>query len=244
MFVQKCNSTYFADYYEPSTTPKDMQMAVKATYLNTELAHYIEENFSSEDAFLTELNREAAANSIPDICIGGAQGAFLQLFLRSMNARYVLEIGSLAGYSAITMARALPEGGKVICLELNPTFCEFIRRKAIEAGLQDKIEVYEGNAAEFLASYHPTFAFDFIFIDADKPQYLKYLELSLPLLRAGGVIAGDNALAWGYVADAEPSYEPHNVLGIQQFNKAIATHPAPMSCFLPVGDGMVMGLKK
>ncbi len=219
-------------------------MAVKATYLNHELAQYIEDNFSAEDAFLTALNRDAAANSIPDICIGGAQGAFLQLFLKAMNARYVLEIGSLAGYSAITMARALPEGGKVICLELNADFCAFIRRKAEEAGLQDKIIVYEGNAAAFLEEYHPDFSFDFIFIDADKPQYLKYLELSLPLLRKGGVIAGDNALAWGYVADTEPTYEPHNVLGIQQFNKAIATHPELQSCFLPVGDGMVMGLKK
>jgi len=219
-------------------------MAVKATYLNHELAQYIEDNFSAEDDFLTALNRDAAANSIPDICIGGAQGAFLQLFLKAMNARYVLEIGSLAGYSAITMARALPEGGKVICLELNADFCAFIRRKAEEAGLQDKIIVYEGNAAAFLEEYHPDFSFDFIFIDADKPQYLKYLELSLPLLRKGGVIAGDNALAWGYVADTEPTYEPHNVLGIQQFNKAIATHPELQSCFLPVGDGMVMGLKK
>ncbi len=219
-------------------------MAVKATYLNHELAQYIEDNFSAEDAFLTALNRDAAANSIPDICIGGAQGAFLQLFLKAMSARYVLEIGSLAGYSAITMARALPEDGKVICLELNADFCAFIRRKAEEAGLQDKIIVYEGNAAAFLEEYHPDFSFDFIFIDADKPQYLKYLELSLPLLRKGGVIAGDNALAWGYVADTEPTYEPHNVLGIQQFNKAIANHPELQSCFLPVGDGMVMGLKK
>lgn len=219
-------------------------MAVKATYLNHELAQYIEDNFSAEDAFLTALNRDAAANSIPDICIGGAQGAFLQLFLKAMNARYVLEIGSLAGYSAITMARALPENGKVICLELNADFCAFIRRKAEEAGLQDKIIVFEGNAAAFLEEYHPDFSFDFIFIDADKPQYLKYLELSLPLLRKGGVIAGDNALAWGYVADTEPTYEPHNVLGIQQFNKAIAAHPDLQSCFLPVGDGMVMGLKK
>lgn len=219
-------------------------MAVKATYLNHELAQYINDNFSAEDAFLTALNRDAAANSIPDICIGGAQGAFLQLFLKAMNARFVLEIGSLAGYSAITMARALPEDGKVICLELNADFCAFIRRKAEAAGLQDKIIVYEGNAAAFLEAYHPDFSFDFIFIDADKPQYLKYLELSLPLLRKGGVIAGDNALAWGYVADTEPTYEPHNVLGIQQFNKAIANHPDLQSCFLPVGDGMVMGLKK
>ncbi|MBK9246598.1 MAG: O-methyltransferase [Ignavibacteria bacterium] len=219
-------------------------MAVKATYLNPHLAQYIEDNFSSEDSFLTKLNKDASANSIPDICIGGAQGAFLQLFLRVMNARYVLEIGSLAGYSAITMARAIPDGGKVICLELHPEYCDFIRQKAREAGLEDKIEVYQGNASAFLESYRPPFAFDFIFIDADKPNYLTYLNLSLPLLRTGGVIAGDNALAWGHVADDSPSYEPHNVIGIQQFNKAIASHPELTSCFVPVGDGMVMGLKK
>ncbi|MBI3259325.1 MAG: O-methyltransferase [Ignavibacteriae bacterium] len=218
-------------------------MPVKATFLNEKLAHYIEDNFSAEDDFLANLCREAAANDIPDICIGGAQGAFLQLFLRSMNAKYVLEIGSLAGYSAITMARALPEDGKVICLELSEKFCDFIRKKADEAGLAHKIEVHQGNAVSFLQSYKPDFSFDFIFIDADKPNYIKYFELTLPLLRSGGVIAGDNALAWGYVADKDSTYEPLNVTGIQNFNKAIATHKELTTCMIPVGDGMVMGLK-
>lgn len=219
-------------------------MPVKATFLNDKLAHYIEDNFSSEDEFLANLCVEAAANNIPDICIGGAQGAFLQLFLRTMNAKYVLEIGSLAGYSAITMARALPDDGKVVCLELSAKFCDFIRKKAEEAGISHKIEVHEGNAASFLQSYKPGFNFDFIFIDADKPKYTKYLEQTLPLLRSGGVIAGDNALAWGYVADDEPTFEPLNIRGIQQFNKAVAEHPDLTSCMIPVGDGMVMGLKR
>lgn len=219
-------------------------MPVKATFLNEKLAHYIEENFSAEDDFLNNLCKEAAENDIPDICIGGAQGAFLQLFLRSMNAKYVLEIGSLAGYSAITMARALPDDGKVVCLELNPKFCDFIRRKAKEAGLDHKIEVHQGNAVTFLESFKPDFSFDFIFVDADKPNYSKYLELALPMLRSGGVIAGDNALAWGYVADKDSEYEPMNVSGIQNFNKTVAEHPELVSCMIPVGDGMVMGLKK
>jgi predicted O-methyltransferase YrrM len=219
-------------------------MPVKATFLNDKLSQYIEDNFSSEDTFLAQLCEEAAANNIPDICIGGAQGAFLQVFLRSMNARYVLEIGSLAGYSAITMARALPDDGKVVCLELSAKFCDFIRRKADEAGVLHKIEVHQGNAVTFLQTYKPDFSFDFVFIDADKPKYSKYLELSMPLLRSGGVIAGDNALAWGYVADENPTFEPLNVRGIQQFNTSVAEHPDLLSCMIPVGDGMVMGLKR
>lgn len=219
-------------------------MPVKATFLNDKLAHYIEDNFSSEDKFLAELCEEAAINNIPDICIGGAQGAFLQLFLRAVNARYVLEIGSLAGYSAITMARALPDDGKVICLELSAKFCDFIRHKAEEAGLSHKIEVHQGNAVTFLKDYKPDYNFDFVFIDADKPKYAQYLNLTLPLLRSGGVIAGDNALAWGYVAEENPTFEPINIRGIQEFNTAVANHPDLTSCMIPVGDGMVMGLKR
>lgn len=208
-------------------------MSLTPTQVTDTIAEYLAEKFNSEDAFLEQLQHDAAAEGIPPISIGGIQGAFLQVLLRAMNAKYVLEIGSLAGYSALTMAKVLPEGGKVVCMEFNPDFAAFIRRKADEAGLGGKIEVHTGDAKETLRGYAPDFEFDFVFIDADKPGYTEYLSLTYPLVRKGGIIAGDNALAWGYVADEEPSFEPETVWGIQNFNQALSQHPGILACLVP-----------
>ncbi|MES2766736.1 MAG: O-methyltransferase [Bacteroidota bacterium] len=216
-------------------------MSTRPTPVTEEISDYLNQHFSAEDDFLKNLKREAAEAEIPEICISPEQGAFLQVFLKSMQARYILEIGSLAGYSAITMARALPEGGKLIALELKEEYAEFIRRKAIEAGVGDKIEVYSGDAKEFLKDFKPDFKFDFVFIDADKRSYVEYLQFTFPLVRKGGVIAGDNALAWGQVARETPPSE--DVGSIQNFNKELFSHPQLQVCMVPVGDGMAMGFK-
>lgn len=218
-------------------------MSLTPTQVTDDIAEYLATKFNSEDAFLQQLQHDAAAAGIPPISIGGIQGAFLQVLLKAMGAKYVLEIGSLAGYSALTMARVLPEGGKVVCMEYNPEFAAFIRRKADESGLGDKIEIHTGDAKETLRHYSPDFEFDFVFIDADKPGYAEYLSLTYPLVRKGGIIAGDNALAWGYVAEQEPSYEPENVRGIQNFNQALSQHTGLLACLVPTGDGMAMGVK-
>ncbi|HYF04314.1 MAG TPA: O-methyltransferase [Patescibacteria group bacterium] len=217
-------------------------MSTRPTPVTEEISTYLNQYFSAEDDFLKSLKREAAGAKIPEICISPEQGAFLQVFLKAMGARYVLEIGSLAGYSAITMARALPEDGKLIALELRPEYAEFIRRKAAEADLGHKIEVHSGDAKEFLKDFKPEFPFDFVFIDADKRSYVEYLALTLPLVRIGGVIAGDNALAWGEVGRENPSSK--EVREIQEFNKALFSHPQLQVCMVPVGDGMAMGFKK
>ncbi|GAB1429594.1 O-methyltransferase [Ignavibacteria bacterium] len=218
-------------------------MSLKPTPVSEKTAQYLNDLFSSEDDFLRNLRQEAAETGMPSISIGGVQGAFLQVMLRAMRARFVLEIGSLAGYSAITMARALPKRGKVVCMEYNPDYAAFIRRKADEAGLGDKIEIYVGDAKETLVNYIPQFGFDFVFIDADKPSYSEYLDLVYPLTRQGGIIAGDNALAWGFVAEDNPEFEPRNVKAIKDFNLALRNHQGLSACFVPIGDGMAMGVK-
>ncbi len=214
---------------------------MKGTPMSEASYDYVCSLFSSEDEFLRRLNAEAEEAGIPPIHISIEQLAFLQVLLRSINARNILEIGSLAGYSAIGMARALPEDGKVICLEIEPQSVQFIRRKAEEAGMSHKIDVLQGDAATLLTNYQPASTFDFIFIDADKPRYKQYMELTLPLLRQGGIIAGDNALAWGKIADTNTD-EP-DVQGMQEFNKALSVSEELQACMVPVGDGMAMGVK-
>lgn len=218
-------------------------MAMTNTPVTPEIDEYLSNNFSAEDGFLVQLKKDALEAGFPDISIGGVQSAFLQVFLKAMNAKYVMEIGSLYGYSAIVIARALPDDGKVVCFELQEKYCDFIRMKAEEAGVGHKVEVYSGNAKRVLKDYKPEFDFDFVFIDADKPSYSSYLELTYPLIRKGGIIAGDNCLAWGYVAKSEFTFEPINVAAIQKFNQAIVEHPGLQHCFVPIGDGMTIGLK-
>ncbi|MDZ4744953.1 MAG: O-methyltransferase [bacterium] len=218
-------------------------MATSSTHLTEKLNQYIVENFSAEDEFLRKLVEESLSEGIPPISIAPEQTAFLQVLLRSIGAKRVLEIGSLAGYSAIAMARALPPDGELIACELDAGFAAFITRKAHEAGLGGVIRVVHGPALLSIATLKQEPRLDAVFIDADKINYLRYLELVLPMLRVGGLIIGDNALAWGHVADPDPDFEPQNVIAIREFNERMSTHPQLQSTLVPLGDGMVIGIK-
>jgi caffeoyl-CoA O-methyltransferase len=221
-------------------------MSRTSTFLTEELNAYLAEKFSGEDIFLSELQREAAEAGIPAISIAPEQTSFLQVLLKSINAKRVVEIGSLAGYSAIAMARVLPSDGKLIACEINPEYCKFIRRKSRESFLDHIIEVREGPALatlESLGSLGFFDTFDLAFIDADKPNYIRYFEALFPMIRKGGLIVGDNALAWGHVHERQPDFEPNNVAAIRAFNDLIASHSGVLSTLVPLGDGMVIGLK-
>lgn len=218
-------------------------MSSRPTQITNEIFEYLLDNFSAEDDFLAKLKVDATKENIPEICISAEQGRFLEFYLKSINAKYVLEIGSLAGYSAITMARALPEGGKVIALEIFKKNADFIRNKVKEAGLEDKIEVINEDAAKFLKTYKPEFEFDFVFIDADKKNYSNYMEMTFPLVRKGGVICGDNALGFGHIAEKDPKSEPGNVKAIQKFNQNMKNHTGLFTTLVTMGDGMCMGIK-
>lgn len=219
-------------------------MATNSTFLTPELNDYVVSLFSSEDAFLRTLSVEAEQAGIPAISIAPEQTSFLQVLLRSMRATSVVEIGSLAGYSAITMARALPSNGSMLCCELQPEWAAFIRRKAHEAGLADVITVADGPALATIRSLPPDFMTDAVFIDADKPNYVAYVEAMLPHLRSGGIIIGDNALAWGEVANEQTTFEPENVAGIRAFNAYMAALPDLQCTLVPLGDGMTIGVKR
>lgn len=218
-------------------------MSSSPTQVTEEIYQYLRKNFSSEDDFLRQLKQDAKDAGIPEICISEEQGKFLQVFLKSINAKYVLEIGSLAGYSAITMARALPEGGKLIAVEINEKNARFIEQMAEKAGLADKIEVVFADAKEFLAGWKPDFELDFVFVDADKGGYKTYFELTTPLIRKGGIFAADNALGFGHIAETDPKSEPGNVKALQEMNQILKNSPLYDSCLVTVGDGMAMGIK-
>lgn len=222
-------------------------MSVTSTPLTPELTAYLRSSFSTEDEFLRDLNSQAAASGIPDIHIASEQTACLQLLLRSINARTIVEVGSLAGYSTIVLARAVPPDGIVVACEKDPRHAAFIRTKAAEAGLGSVIEVLQGAALDTLPSHtlltQSEPSIDVVFIDADKPNYQNYYDLLVPHVRVGGFVIGDNALAWGQVHMADPENEPKNVRALRAFNDRMSSDPRFLTTLIPLGDGMVVGLK-
>ncbi|MBK7369482.1 MAG: O-methyltransferase [Candidatus Eisenbacteria bacterium] len=144
------------------------------------------------------------AGGLPAIAVSTAQGKMLHLLARLHGAKRVLEVGTLGGYSTIWLARALPEGGRVVTLELDAKHAAVARANFERAGLAHVIELREGAAADSLAALHAegVAPFDFVFIDADKPGNSVYIDWALKLLRDGGVLVLDNVVRDGAVIDA------------------------------------------
>lgn len=219
-------------------------MSSLPTEITSETYTYLCKNFAKEDEFLQKLNEEAKALGIPDIRISADQAAFLRYMLKAVKAKNVLELGSLAGYSAISMARALPANGKLVAVELIEMHAKFIGRKAGEAGLRDIIHVENRTASDYLDSLCDEDIFDFVFIDADKERYIEYFDKSARHLKRGGIIAADNVLAFGYLTSDEiPEEEIEDVEAIRKFNDHIAGRKDFETSLVTIGDGLSLSLK-
>ena len=162
---------------------------------------------------------------LPDISVSPAQGKLLHLLALAKGARRILEIGTLGGYSAIWLARALPPDGRLITLEADPLHAEVARANLASAGLADVSEVRVGRALETLPLLHAAGdgPFDLIFIDADKPSYADYLAWSVRLSRPGSMIIADNVVRGGGVLDAASTLP--GVQGVRRFMEALAAEP-------------------
>ena len=166
------------------------------------------------------------AAGMPEIQISALQGRLLQILAASIGARRILEIGTLAGYSTIWMARALPVDGRLVTLEVNSKHAEVARSNLERAGLGDRVEVRVGPALESLARMvaegEP--AFDMAFIDADKEPYAEYFDYAVGLARPGALIVADNVVRGGAVALSEDGGDSR-VEGMRRFNEALARDP-------------------
>jgi predicted O-methyltransferase YrrM len=189
-----------------------------------------------DDALAAALAASAAAG-LPEIAVSPAYGKLLTLLAQSHGARSILEIGTLGGYSAICLARALPPRGRLITLEFNPIHAEVARANLARAGLADRVEVRVGRASDSLAQLvaDGNGPFDLIFIDADKTGYVEYLHWSLRLSRPGTLIIADNVVRQGRVID-EADDDP-NVLGVRRFNEALAAEPRVNATILQTVGG-------
>src|SRR5215469_2734003 len=170
---------------------------------------FIGETILDEDEALRGAVEAAEAAGLPSIQVSPAQGKLLQLLVRLVGARKILEFGTLGGYSSILMARALPEDGRLITLEANPEYAEVARGSIERAGVGDKVEVRVGPALEALPGLEEEGAgpFDLVFIDADKVNTPNYFDWALDHTRPGGLIIADNVVRRGTLADANDSDE-------------------------------------
>jgi O-methyltransferase len=176
--------------------------------------------------------------------IGADQGAFLALLIRLIGARRAIEIGTFTGYSALAVALALPADGKLVCCDINDEWTSIGRRYWAEAGVADRIDLRLAPAADTLRDLSREFgpgSFDFAFIDADKSGYDAYFEACLKLLRPGGLMAFDNTLWSGAVAD--PAKNDPDTNALRALNLKVRDDPRVTSCLVSMGDGVLLALK-
>ena len=183
--------------------------------------HLLEELFIPSDAALESALKKADEAGLPAIQVSATQGKLLHLLVKLADARRVLEIGTLAGYSAIWLARALPKQGELITLEFDPKHAAVAESNLERAGLSAVAKVRVGAALETLPGLEGPF--DFVFIDADKESYPSYLDWALKLTRKGGIIIADNVVRGGAVAD--PANTDPRVIGARRYNERVAAEP-------------------
>ena len=202
---------------------------------------YAESKSEPTSALLAELVRDTHDNmAYPQMLTGRHEGRFLKLMVQIAAAQSVLEIGMFTGYSALSMAEGLAKGGKVTTLEIDEKCIAFAKRYFERSEHGSKIEVIQGPALDSLAKISGPF--DFVFIDADKPNYKNYYEAVLPKLKAGGVILVDNVLWSGTVL--EPSKADESGQAIIEFNDFIATDDRVDRVLLTLRDGVFMLRKR
>jgi predicted O-methyltransferase YrrM len=216
-------------------------MSDQSTRLTNAHFEYVAARTLQDDEFLRALKQAAADQGIPPIWIAPEQAAFMRILLSAVRARQVVEVGTLAGYCAIQMARALPADGRVLTIELDPKHVRFAREWIAKSDVKDKVSVLAGAAADVLATL-PADSADVMFIDADKGGYEVYLEHALRIVRAGGLVLADNAFAFGQVLEAHP--RDREAPAIQKFNETMARERRLESVIVPVGDGVWVGRKR
>ncbi|MFO7723070.1 MAG: O-methyltransferase [Bacteroidales bacterium] len=207
---------------------------------NDALLRYAEDNSSPEPEILQALSRDTHLRMLhPRMLTGHLQGRLLAMISRMIRSRYILEIGTFTGYSALCLAEGLADNGVLHTIEINPEFEDNIRHWFDQAGASEKIKLHIGNAMELIADLVASVPFDLVYLDADKEHYPDYYTLLRESLRPGSFILADNVLWDGKVLHpAEPS--DRDTLGIQEFNRLVAEDAGVEKVLLPIRDGLTL----
>lgn len=219
-------------------------MSNKTFTLSEQLYGYLIENSLREPDVLGRLRKETLRMPMARMQIAPEQGQFMQLLVRALGVRRALEIGVFTGYSSLAVALALPPDGRLVACDISEEWTAIARRYWHEAGVADRIELRLAPALQTLDALirdGQSASFDFAFIDADKAGYVDYYERALTLVRLGGLIAIDNTLWNGSVAD--PRRRDADTVAIRRFNRLVHGDERVLASLLPVGDGLTLALR-
>ena len=213
-------------------------MSAASTLLTGEHFRYLAARTTPEDAFLRELRREAEIAGLPPIHVAPEQGSFMRILLTLIGAKEVVEVGTLAGYSAIWMARS---GARVTTIEYLEKHAAFAERWIAKSDVAARVTVRRGAGKDVL----PTLAngsMDAAFLDADKAGYPGYLKECLRIVRPGGLIMVDNAFAFGELFAERP--QDREVEAVRAFNDVMAKTPGLRGVIVPIGDGLWVAVRE
>jgi predicted O-methyltransferase YrrM len=216
-------------------------MSDRTTVLDAEHSRYLARLTHGDDPFLADLKHAAEKAGLPQIWISPEQASLFQILVKSSGVREVVEVGTLAGYSAIALARALPPGGRVRTIEISPRHADFAEQWIARSDVANKIEVHRGAGDDVLRGFADG-SVDLLFVDADKVSYPKYLAHGRRLVRPGGLILVDNAFAFGRVLEKRSG--DADVEAIRAFNEELARSSDLHSIIVPLGDGTWVGVRQ
>lgn len=220
-------------------------MSTETIQLTEAVRRYLAEQTVREPGFLRELRAETAKLDNGHMQIAPEQGQFMALLAQMLGARRALEVGVFTGYSSTCVALALPADGELVACDVSEEYTAVARRYWERAGIADRVDLRIGPAVETLEALiaeGQSGSFDFAFIDADKDMYDRYYEQCLTLLRPGGVVALDNALRHGRVADA--SADDAATVAIRGLNAKIRDDERVSLSLVPIGDGVMLARKR
>ena len=218
-------------------------MAPRSFLIDDDLNDYLLAHTTPADEVQRSLI--AATQALGDVSgmqIAVDQGNLLTLLARLVGARRAIEVGTFTGYSALCIARGLPEDGHLLCCDVSEEWTAIGREHWDRAGVGHKIELRIGPAGDTLTALPPEADVDLAFVDADKPGYVGYVDALVPRLRAGGLLLIDNVLWSGNVVD--PEMTDDNTEAIRRCNDHVAAHPELESLILPIGDGLTLARKR
>jgi caffeoyl-CoA O-methyltransferase len=220
-----------------------MSTQPKSFHLTPEIHEYVVRHGTPPDAVQSALIEETEKlGPVSLMQIAPEQGAFMTVLARAINARLAIEVGTFTGYSALCIARGLPEDGRLICCDVSQEWTSVGKSYWERAGVAHKIDLRLGPALETLRALPSDPSFDLAFIDADKQGYPAYYEETLTRLRRGGLILVDNVLWFGRVADTDVQDEETGA--IRRFNEQVARDPRVECVMLPIADGLTILRKR
>ena len=228
---------------EPPGSVADM--TPRTEHLSAELHRYLVANGTPPDDLLRELVTETQ-ETFPEhagMQIAPEQGAFMTILARLLGARFAVEVGTFTGYSALSVARGLADGGWLLCCDVNEEFAAVARKYWARAGMEDRVELVLAPALQTLRRLPAEPTIDLSFIDADKESYVDYWEEIVPRTRSNGVILVDNTLSHGRVVNPA-AHGSSAVQGILRFNERARTDDRVELVMLPIGDGLTFARKR